>query len=161
MAELTIREAREADLLPLLELYTFLHGNPMPEVGEKLKKLWDIILSDPDHHIVLGLVDGALVSSCVIVIIPNLTHGQRPYALIENVVTEVRHRNRGYATRLLDYARGIAAAENCYKIMLLTGSKSEDTLRFYEKAGFKLTGRTKELDYGKPIEAVEYLLWLK
>lgn len=30
----------------------------------------------------------------------------------------------------------IAKDNNCYKVMLLTSSKKEETLKFYEQAGF-------------------------
>ena len=56
----------------------------------------------------------------------------RPYAFIENVVTHGDYRGRGYATACLDYARQIAKDNNCYKMMLLTGSKKESTLHFFE-----------------------------
>ena len=56
---------------------------------------------------------------------------QRPHAVVENVVTDSACRGRGLATACLDYARDIARRENCYKIMLMTGSKLESTLRFY------------------------------
>ena len=36
----------------------------------------------------------------------------------------------------MKFAKEIAQRENCYKIMLLTGSKSKDTLHFYEQAGY-------------------------
>jgi hypothetical protein len=42
----------------------------------------------------------------------------------------------------LDYARKIAEKENCYKMMLLTGSKKSETLYFYEKAGYNSTDKT-------------------
>ena len=74
------------------------------------------------------------MSSCVCVIIPNLTRGQRPYAFIENVVTDKNYRKKGFATACLDFARKIAQRENCYKMMLLTGSKQDSTLKFYERA---------------------------
>lgn len=64
-------------------------------------------------------------------IIPNLTHGQRPYAFIENVITDANYRKRGLANAYLDYAKEIAKKKNCYKMMLLTGSKEESTLKFY------------------------------
>lgn len=69
-------------------------------------------------------------------IIPNLTHHQQPYAFVENVVTAEDCRNRGLATACLNYAKELAEKENCYKMMLLTGSKKESTLNFYRKAGY-------------------------
>ena len=80
--------------------------------------------------------DGKIVSSCVCVIIPNLTHNQQPYGFVENVITDKEYRMQGLASACLDYAREIALKENCYKLMLLTGSKQESTLNFYRKAGY-------------------------
>ena len=137
-----IREAIESDLEGLLKLYTQLHGNPMPEMDDALMPLWYRILNDPNHHIIVLTIDGVIISSCVIVVVLNLTRGQRPYALIENVVTDEKHRNKGCASAVLNYARDIALCENCYKIMLMTGSKLDITLRFYERAGYNRRDKT-------------------
>ena len=95
-----------------------------------------------NHHIIIKEVDGKIVSSCVCVIIPNLTRGVRPYAFVENVVTHKDYRGRGYASECLAFAKQIAEKENCYKMMLLTGSKKESTLKFYEAAGYNSTDKT-------------------
>lgn len=137
-----IREANENDICGLLELYTQLHDNPRPEMNEKLELLWKSMLKEKGYHIVVGILEEQIISSCVIAIIPNLTHGQRPYGLIENVITDEKHRQKGYATAILDYAKEIARKENCYKIMLLTGSKKNSTLKFYEKAGYNRNDKT-------------------
>lgn len=137
-----IRELTAADFDGLMELYTHLHDNPMPERREEVMAVWEQIISDPAHHIIVAEEGGRIVSSCVCVIIPNLTHSQRPYALVENVVTHAEYRGRGLATACLDRAREIAEAAGCYKIMLLTGSKKESTLRFYERAGYNKNDKT-------------------
>lgn len=137
-----IREIEFSDLDGLMKLYTQLHGNEIPDKTEDLLLLWDKIISDKDHHIIVAEEDGKIVSSCVCVIIPNLTHNQRPYALVENVVTDENYRNRGLATACLDYAKSIAQKENCYKIMLMTGSKKESTLNFYRCAGYNSDDKT-------------------
>jgi len=137
-----IKLAQKTDLKQLLELYTQLHENPMPVFNAALEKLWDNIIEDKNHNIIIGLVDGQIICSSVIIIVPNLTHNQRPYALIENVITHELHRNKGYATQLLNFAKEIAEKQNCYKIMLLTGSKQESTLNFYEKAGYNKNDKT-------------------
>jgi len=137
-----IREVINDDLLPLLELYTQLHDNDMPQINTALEDLWNGILADNNQYIIIGTTDNKLISSCVLVVVPNLTHNQRPYALIENMITDEAYRNKGYATAILNYAKDIAIKENCYKIMLLTGSKNESTLSFYERAGYNKKDKT-------------------
>lgn len=137
-----IREADENDLEGLLRLYTQLHDNPMPVLDEPLRQLWRRMLRMDGQHILLGEEDGEIVSSCVLTVIPNLTREQRPYALVENVITDGAHRGKGRATAVLHAAEDIAVREGCYKIMLLTGSKLESTLRFYERAGYNRHDKT-------------------
>jgi GNAT superfamily N-acetyltransferase len=52
--------------------------------------------------------EGVIVSSATITIVPNVTRGARPYALIENVVTRGAHRRRGLGRAVL--AAALAAA---------------------------------------------------
>ncbi|MBR1823339.1 MAG: GNAT family N-acetyltransferase [Ruminococcus sp.] len=131
-----IREVNKNDLEGMLKLYMHLHDNPFPELDSRVTGVWESILSDPNHHIIVAEEDGMIVSSCVCVIIPNLTRGQRPYALVENVVTHPDYRCKGLATACLDFAKEIALKENCTRTMLMTGSKEQSTLDFYEKAGY-------------------------
>lgn len=137
-----IREAKKEDLEPLLELYLDLHEKEIPENSGKLTESWGKILEDPNHHLIVWEEDGRIVSSCVCVVIPNLTRNIRPYAFLENVVTHHDYRGRGYATACLQYAKQIAQSKNCYKMMLLTGAKDRNTLDFYRKAGFNCTDKT-------------------
>ena len=137
-----VREAEKSELGELLELYLDLHENSVPPIEERALSVWQKIMDDENHHIIVNIQGGRIVSSCVCVIIPNLTRGIRPYAFIENVVTRENHRGRGFATECLDFAREIAKRENCYKMMLLTGSKSESTLEFYKRAGYNCTDKT-------------------
>jgi len=137
-----VREITERDYDGLMTLYMQLHDNPMPEKAEDVMALWKRILNDKDHHIIVAEKDGKIISSCVCVIIPNLTHNQQPYAFVENVVTDKEYRQQGLATACLDYAREIAVKENCYKLMLLTGSKQESTLNFYRNAGYNSEDKT-------------------
>lgn len=140
--KLTLREIKENELNELLELYDHLHETGVPEQSEKLEKTWATIINDKNHHIIVAEENGKLISSVVCVIIPNLTRNVRPYAFIENVVTHSDYRKRGHATACLNYARDIAKKENCYKMMLLTGSKDENTLNFYKQAGYNSADKT-------------------
>lgn len=136
------REAQKEDLQEILELYLFLHETDIPQESEHLMQTWEKIITDKDHHLIVCEVDGKLVASCVCVIIPNLTRNVRPYAFIENVVTHEAYRGRGYATECLNYAKELAEERNCYKMMLLTGSKEAKTLDFYKNAGYNSSDKT-------------------
>ncbi|MDR3551765.1 MAG: GNAT family N-acetyltransferase [Clostridia bacterium] len=140
--DFSIREACKEDLQSLLQLYTQLHDNPMPAADRDLGRLWERILADTQHHILVGFLGDMLVCSCVLMIIPNLTHSQRPYALIENVITDEKQRNKGFASAMMSHAREIAVKENCYKIMLMTSSKEDATLNFYQRSGYNRRDKT-------------------
>lgn len=142
-----VREILTGDLEGLLALYTHLHDNPFPQDTAQLRALWQRIEEDADHHIIVAVEDETIVSSCVCVIIPNLTHGQRPYALVENVVTHPAYRGRGLAHACLAHAEEIARAAGCYKIMLMTGSKAESTHRFYQRAGYNANDKTAYIQW--------------
>ena len=142
-----IREANSNDLFKILELYTYLHEKNIPEPSKHLEETWLRILQDENHHLIVYEMEDKIVASCVCVIIPNLTRNIRPYAFVENVVTHNNYRGNGYATACLEYAKQIAEENNCYKIMLLTGSKEEKTLNFYKKAGYNSTDKTAFLQW--------------
>lgn len=135
---MTIRLARREDLLGLLELYTHLHAadEPLPPRSE-IEALWSEMLADTNTQVfVAESADATLIASCTLAIVRNLTRGCRPYGIIENVVTHAAFRQQGYGTAVLHQALSAALERGCYKVMLLTGSKREATLRFYESAGF-------------------------
>lgn len=137
-----VREIAETELEELLELYLYLHEDTVPEMTEHLKHTWNTILQDENHHMIVNEIGGKLVSSCVCVVIPNLTRNIRPYALVENVVTHPEYRGRGYGTECLNYAKKIAEEQGCYKIMLLTGATEGATLKFYGNAGYNSSDKT-------------------
>lgn len=137
-----VREARYDDLRGLLELYTHLHEKTVPAVDETVTGVWKKILNNPDHHVIVAEADGRVAASCTLLIVLNLTHGQRPFGLIEYVVTHGDYRKQGYGAAVLRYAEELCVKENCYKRMLITGTKEESTLRFYERTGFSSQGET-------------------
>ncbi len=137
-----VREARRDDLPALLSLYQQLHEtDPVPH-GAGLAALWEEILADPNYHILLLEKDGLPAASVTVVVVKNLTRCARPYAIIENVITDKAHRRQGFAAALMAQAVKIAHAANCYKVSLTTGNKDEATFRFYEGCGFNKQDKT-------------------
>lgn len=136
---LTIRSAEPDDIPALLALYK--HLNPddpgiSPEDGAGILERFSRY---EGSVILVGLLGDALVATCALIVVPNLTRGGAPYGLIENVVTDARHRTRGYGKALLAEAVAAAWRSRCYKVMLLTGSNDPATHRFYGEAGFEQT----------------------
>ncbi len=148
MSKFYVRPIEKDELARLLALYEHLHVDDVPlNIDQRLKALWDEILNNPLLHYLVGELDGELISACTLAIIPNLTRGARPYGLIENVVTHPDHRKQGFGTRILRHALQVAWDGDCYKVMLLTSSRKEPTLRFYERAGFKRGVKTGFIAY--------------
>ena len=143
-----IRHVKDNEMEELLNLYTHLHRQdaPLPEKSILLL-IWKEITRNSLLHYFVVENNNKIVSSCSLSIIPNLTRGARPYGVIENVVTHSDYRKRGFGTSILRHALDFAWKNNCYKVMLSTGSKDPTIYQFYENAGFKKGIKTDFIAY--------------
>ena len=133
----SVRLLAQHDIYAITNLYQFLNPDDPPiDINNESLKVWQEILDNPSVLMLGYEYDNVVVSCCTLCVIPNMSRGMKPYGLIENVVTHPDYRKRGFATTLLKTAQSMAWELGCYKVMLLTGSKKESTLRFYENCGF-------------------------
>lgn len=136
-SDVIIRAAERRDIPALLALYRHLNPNDPDLSPREAEGSLGLISRYPGSEILVGFAREALVTSCTLIVVPNLTRGGMPYGLIENVVTDAGYRKRGYGQAVLEAALVRAWRFDCYKVMLLTGSKDPATLKFYGGVGFK------------------------
>ena len=121
--------------------------NPDDPVLEEpaARDLFDKILGTDHLFLFVMEEEGALLASCYLIISQNLTRGGAPFATIENVVTAKEARRKGYGKAIIHHARDKARELGCYKIMLMTGSKTPGTHKFYRECGFDPDAKTAYL----------------
>ena len=145
-----IRKAKSTDANDLKVLY-FDYLTKFPPKEEQDMSLWENLLNkfkkDGNMYLLVVEEDGKVVSSVQMAIIESLAHNVRPFAVVENVVTHIDYRNKGYASALLKQASEIAKEHRCYKIFLETGSNKESTLNFYRNNGFVIDEKHSCLKY--------------
>jgi ribosomal protein S18 acetylase RimI-like enzyme len=97
-----VREIAPDELTAVLALYEHLHdGDEPPPDASTAERTWSEAVANPRIRYFGGYETSALVSCCTITVVPNLTRGCRPYAVIENVVTHREHRNVGWGKAVL------------------------------------------------------------
>ena len=129
-----IRRATIDDPPAVLALYAELH--PGEDAPAEASEVFAQILHHDGLSILLLEVDGAPVATTYLNVIPNLTRGAAPYAIIENVVVAQRWRGQGLGKRIMAATLQEAWKASCYKAMLLTGSKTPSTHAYYRACGF-------------------------
>src|ERR1700742_3146654 len=134
MAE--FRAAGPDEFDAILGLYQQLHpDDPVLTDGADAAAFAQILRSPGLHLFVLDL-DGAIVATTYLNVIPNLTRSASPYAVIENVVVEKRLRGAGLGRQIMAATLQGAWDAGCYKGMLVTGCSPPATHAFYRACGF-------------------------
>lgn len=130
-----IRLARPDDFKQIAKLLNQLNPDDPVLSTEQSGTCCEILNSD---HLKLLVADdnNSLIGSCYLNIILNLTREARPYAVIENVITDAMHRNKGVGKMLITRAVDTAREADCYKVVLMTGRKDDSVHAFYKKCGF-------------------------
>lgn len=133
---LVIRSAKSEDFQGLCALYAQLISNDIAADDDFRLETFHQILTQQGVDLLVGELAGTLVATCMLIVVPNLTRGCAPFALVENVVTHADCRGSGIGKALLRVATDKAFSAGCFKVMLLSGSANKDAHRFYENLGF-------------------------
>jgi GNAT superfamily N-acetyltransferase len=139
-----VREAKEADIPRILELYRQLAMNPgeleaLEAEPEFAREMFLKMTELEGYHLLVAVVDGEVMGTAVLVILPGLAHGISHWGVVEFTVVDETHRSRGLGQVLMDRAAELAQEAGCYKIMLGSNKKRTDAHRFYRKAGYTAT----------------------
>jgi GNAT superfamily N-acetyltransferase len=132
-----VRMATEPDVPRILELYEELTEERHHLSPDYLQRVFAEILSMPGHELLIADEDGVVIGTLVLLVVPNLSHGALPWAIIENMVVDSRYRRRGIGRLLMEYAINQARQSGCYKVQLLSNVKRHEAHQFYRSLGFE------------------------
>lgn len=140
-----IREAFPGDFTAVMRLFRQLHPADRAVEAGRARSVFGSILRSPDLTLLVMELDGEVVATTYLNVIPNLTRGVASYAVIENVVVEESLRGTGLGKQIMAATLQAAWDRGCYKAMLMTGSKSPATHAFYRSCGFSPDAKTAYL----------------
>ncbi|MEV1319628.1 GNAT family N-acetyltransferase [Micromonospora arborensis] len=130
------RTARPGDFAQIIRLYRQLNpDDPVLDDGSDAAAFQQI-LGSPGLRLFVLELDGVVVATTYLNVIPNLSRSASPYAVIENVVVEESRRGTGLGRRIMADTLQAAWDAGCYKAMLMTGSRTPATHAFYRACGF-------------------------
>jgi GNAT superfamily N-acetyltransferase len=109
--------------------------DPVTQPG-RLQAAFDQILATPWLDLMVAELDGEVVGTVYLNVVPNLTRDASPYAIVENVVVARHARRRGVGRAIVRFALELAWKRGCYKAMLQAGARNERAHRLYRDCGF-------------------------
>jgi GNAT superfamily N-acetyltransferase len=133
--DVTVRRARLADAAEIVRLLAQLHPRYPGDPASATVTLQSI-LGMPGRFLLVAERAGAMVGTADVLIVPNLTHAGRPWAIVENVVVDERARGSGVGTALLDGTFELARETGCYMLQLLSLNHRAEAHAFYRRLGF-------------------------
>lgn len=139
MDTVEVRRAGRNDIAGLLALYVELAEGrdvSVPASPVDSGPILEAIMADQARHLLVGVIGDDIAGSVDLVVIPNLTHHGRPWAIVENVIVTQRYRRAGVGTALMTEALAEARAEGCYKVQLHSGKQRTGAHSFYRALGF-------------------------
>jgi ribosomal protein S18 acetylase RimI-like enzyme len=147
----TIRDATEADLPRLIELIAQLSLEaPREDTRASLAApyiaAFRAIEADARQRLLVVEAAGRIVGTAALIIVPNISHVGRPYAIAENVVIDAAERRAGYGEALMRHAMESAREAGCYKLSLTSNKERPEAHRFYRRLGFRATHEGFRID---------------
>ncbi|MBB2985649.1 GNAT family N-acetyltransferase [Terracoccus luteus] len=134
-----IRPARREDVPAVVAL---LADDPLGRTREDLGNLdpysqaFDRIEADPAHVLVVAELDGVVVGTLQLSVVPGLSRRGASRAVIEGVRVAAGHRGHGLGERLVRWAIEESGRRGASLVQLTSDASRTDARRFYERLGF-------------------------
>ncbi len=143
-----VRPARDDDLPAVLGLLAQVPLDTADDAvvgpraaGASERAAWAQMRDQPGRTLLVAEDDGAVVGVVDVMVVPNLTHDAKPWAILENMVVDRDHRRAGIGRALVDEVVRRAQEAGCYKVQLLSNDRRAPAHALYESVGFKPTSR--------------------
>ena len=137
MYDMLIHSLAMDDMEALAGLY-YQFWNEASDV-QKMKELFAALQSN-DAYLFLGAVEeDQLIGSVMGVVCQELYGDCKPFLVVEDMVVDQRHRNKGVGKALFRELEKQATARDCTQVILVTEAGREDACGFYESLGFHPT----------------------
>jgi len=138
---LVIREAQEADLPAVLELY----AQPEIDDGQKLdldaaREIFRRFQRYPSYRLYVAECGGAVLGSYALLVMDNLGHLGASSAIVEDVVVAPDLHGQGIGQAMMRRAMEQAREQGCYKLVLSSNAKRQRAHAFYDALGFTRHG---------------------
>ena len=144
MSDITIRKLQKDDLWNgfLLTLDSLRQASNIDK--KTAEKIFDKINSNPDHIVVVAVIEGKIVGSITLLIETKFIHNGGKVGHIEDVVVDKEYQRKGIGEKIVVYLLRYAKDQGCYKTIL---DCVDDVKPFYEKLGFKHNANTLRFDH--------------
>ncbi len=108
------------------------------DLSERQRRMWDRVMSTSDVTVYVAEVDGEVVGTTALLVMPHITYDCHPTAFLESMVVRAEYRRRGIARMMVERLLADARAQACRKVQLLTHKRhAADAHAFYRSLGFE------------------------
>lgn len=142
MRDLIFRDATEADLPAIIRLLAEdqIGGraeDPSEPLDPAYTAAFDAIERDPNHRLIVAEIDGAIVGTMQLSLLPGLLNRGAWRGQIEAVRIAADQRGRGLGADMIDWAVEQCRARGCFMAQLTSNNDRVAAHRFYERLGWQ------------------------
>ncbi|WP_019632164.1 GNAT family N-acetyltransferase [Actinomadura atramentaria] len=139
---MTFREATRDDLPAIVHLLAddplgATRESPGEVIPDAYFAAFAAIERDPNNHQIVAELDGEVAGTFQLTYIPSLTYTGGERAQIEGVRVAAEQRGHGVGQIMIGWAIEQARARGCRVVQLTTDRQRPQTIRFYQKIGFR------------------------
>jgi N-acetylglutamate synthase-like GNAT family acetyltransferase len=134
-----IREAEKRDRERIEALYKILipDDNEIDVLDERI----DQIKLDPNHFLFVYEHEGVAVGTMILSFCLDAMYGNRPFAVLENVIVHPSCRGLGIGKQLFKYIELRCKAAGCRELLLMSNVRRTEAHQFFEKMGFSAVAK--------------------